>query len=294
MTTRFAIGDITVHRIIEDEQPLFDPFSFFPGLGAERLAENRAWLEPTALDPATGKLVMCVQSYILRTPHYTILVDSCIGNHKSVPTIPEWHRKSDGNYMGALAAAGLGVEDIDIVLCTHLHVDHVGWNTRLEDGRWVPTFPKARYLFSRRELDHWLARHAEAPLGPIGESVVPILEAKRADLVTNDHAIDDLVRLEPTPGHTIDHMAVRVASRGQQAVLSGDLIHSPLQARYPEIAMRADYDPAQAVATRRRFLECHCDTPTLVCTAHFPSPSCGHVTRWGDGFRLAEGAAASS
>ncbi len=288
MRTRFAVGAVTIDRIVEEERAIFDALTFFPTLTPELLAENRDWLAPTGLDAATGKLIFCVQSYVLRTPHHTILVDSCIGDGKSIPGIPEWHRKSGSTYLDALAAAGLGVADIDIVLCTHLHVDHVGWNTRLADGRWVPTFPNARYIFARQELDYWLARHAGTPLDTMAESVIPILEAKRAELVTSDHAIDDTVRLEPTPGHTIGHVALRVASSGEAAVLAGDLIHSPLQARYPEISMRSDYDPAQAAATRRRFLECACDTPSLVCTAHFPSPSCGHVTRWGAGFAFTQ------
>ena len=132
MTTRFAVGDITIQRIIEQEQPLFDPLTFLPGLTQERLEENRGWLEQArALDKATGQLVLCIQSYVVRTPHHTILVDSCVGNHKDRPGRPFWHQKSDDTYMRNLAAAGLSVEDIEDVLCTHMHVDHVGWNTKL-------------------------------------------------------------------------------------------------------------------------------------------------------------------
>ena len=189
--------------------------------------------------------------------------------------------------MRGLAASGIAVEDIDLVMCTHLHVDHVGWNTRLENGRWVPTFPKARYLFSERELAYWSEKHAETPNEVIADSVLPIVEAGRADLVRSDHALDDHVRLLPTPGHTPDHFAVRFGAGTGGAVMSGDLMHSPLQARYPEMSMRADTDPLQAAATRRAFLEQFCDTDTLVCTGHFPSPSSGRFTRWGEGFRFA-------
>ncbi|MBW8268361.1 MBL fold metallo-hydrolase [Caldovatus aquaticus] len=286
--TRFAVGDVTIHRVVEQEQPLFDPLTFFPGLTRERLEENRAWLEAArALDPASGQLILCIQSYVLRTPRHTILIDTCVGNGKNNPARPFWHRKTDDAYMRALAAQGLSVEDIDYVLCTHLHVDHVGWNTRLENGRWVPTFPRARYLFSRREYEFWTAQHAREPLGPIAESVLPVVEAGRAELVDHDFALDDFVRLEPTPGHTPDHVAVRVGRSPARAdaVFTGDLIHSPLQARYPEQSMRADHDPAQAARTRRAFLERYCDTGTLCCMAHFPSPSAGCITRWGEGFR---------
>jgi glyoxylase-like metal-dependent hydrolase (beta-lactamase superfamily II) len=187
--------------------------------------------------------------------------------------------------MRALAAAGVSVDDVDFVMCTHLHADHVGWNTRLDNGRWVPTFPNARYLFSKKEHDYWADQHKKTPIDAIADSVLPIVEAKRADLVTSDHALDDHIRLMPTPGHTPDHFAVCLGRGGDRAVLTGDLIHSPLQARYPELAMRVDYDPQQAAATRRGFLERYCDSETLCCTMHFPSPSAGHVKRWGEGFR---------
>ena len=137
--------------------------------------------------------MLCFQSYIVKTPRHTILVDSCIGNDKDRTARPLWHKKKDDTFMRGLAAAGLTVNDIDFVMCTHLHVDHVGWNTRLENGRWVPTFPKARYLFSKTELDYWLAENDKTELPPIVDSVIPIVEAKRCDLVTSDHALDDTV-----------------------------------------------------------------------------------------------------
>ena len=286
MTTSFTLGDLTIHRIIEQEMPFFDPLEFLPDLTPERLEENRSWLEPTALDPRTGKIILCIQSYVVRTPHHTVMIDSCVGNHKDRPTRSFWHMKTDNAYHDSLAAAGLSVEDIDFVMCTHLHPDHVGWNTRLADGRWVPTFPRARYLFAQREYDYWQQRHEEEPIGYMADSVLPIVEAGRAELVRSDHALDDHVHLLPTPGHTPDHFSVRLASAGRAAVVTGDAIHSPLQARYPELSSRPDYDKAQAAATRRALLESCCDSDTLFCTAHFPSPSAGRVTRWGDGFRF--------
>jgi glyoxylase-like metal-dependent hydrolase (beta-lactamase superfamily II) len=284
VTTTFRLGDVTIHRIVEQEVPFFVATDVLPDLTPERLEENRTWLEAAGgLEGATGKLILCFQSYVLRTPHRTVLVDSCIGNDKDRPTRPNWHMKRDDTYMRGLAAHGLAVEDIDAVMCTHLHADHVGWNTRLEDGRWVPTFPNARYLFSERELAHWTAEHGKAPVPAIADSVLPIVEANRADLVASDHVLDQHVRLLPTPGHTPDHFAVLVGE--EDAVLTGDLLHSPLQARYPELSMRFDFDQAQSARTRRFFLERFCDTGTLCCTAHFPSPSAGRITRWGDGFR---------
>jgi glyoxylase-like metal-dependent hydrolase (beta-lactamase superfamily II) len=287
--TSFSIDDMTIHRIVEQEAPFMDAMKFLPGLTPELLEQHRSWLEPTALEPATGKLIFCFQSYIVQTPHHVVLVDSCVGNDKNRPTRPDWHMKTDDTYMRALASAGIAVEDIDYVMCTHLHPDHVGWNTRLQNGRWVPTFPNARYVFSQQELAYWTERNARNPVGYIVDSVLPIVEANRADLVHNDHALGDHVRLLPTPGHTPDHCAVVLGKSdlksGPGAVVTGDLIHSPLQARYPEISCSPDYDQQQAATTRRAFLERFCDTGTLCCTAHFPSPSVGHIVRWGDGFR---------
>jgi len=284
MSNTFGVGDVTIHRIVEMESGFTPALEFLPDLKPEVLAENRKWLQPTALDQQDN-LVLCFQSYIVQTPRHTILVDSCIGNDKDRTARPAWHHKKDDVWMGGLASLGLTVNDIDFVMCTHLHVDHVGWNTRLENGRWVPTFPKARYLFAKKELDYWLAENDKTTLPPIVDSVIPIVEAKRCDLVSSDHALDDLISLLPTPGHTIDHYAVQIGRGGKDAVITGDLIHSPLQARYPELSMRVDYDPQQGVETRRKFLETYCDTGTLCCFAHFPSPSRGHVKRWGDGFR---------
>jgi glyoxylase-like metal-dependent hydrolase (beta-lactamase superfamily II) len=286
MGTSFSVGGLTVDRIVEMEQPYVEPSAFFPSIAPGLIDENRSWLEGFGLDAATGKLVLCFQSYVVRTPHHIVLIDSCIGNDKDRPGRPLWHKKTDPTFMRRLAAVGLSVEDIDVVMCTHLHLDHVGWNTRLENGRWVPTFPKARYLFSKIEYDYWAAEHQKTPSECIADSVIPIVEAKRAEFIRSDFGLDDHVTLLPTPGHTPDHFAVCLGRGGMDAVVTGDLIHSPIQMRYPELASRPDYDPKQAGATRRSFMERYCDTKTLCCTAHFPSPSVGHVTRWGDGFRF--------
>jgi glyoxylase-like metal-dependent hydrolase (beta-lactamase superfamily II) len=284
MPSSLVVGDITLHRIVEREGPFFKALDLFPTLTPDLLEENRGWLAPRALD-AEGVLLFCFQSYIVRTPRHTILVDTCIGNDKTIPTRPEWNMKRDANFMLALANAGFRVEDIDFVMCTHLHADHVGWNTRLQDGRWTPTFPNARYLFSKAEFDFWTDRHAKTPLPYLADSVLPVIEAGRAELVRDDYALDDHVRLLPTPGHTPHHVAVCFGRHGDDAVMTGDAIHSPLQARYPELSPRFDADPDQSAKTRRHLLERYCDTRTLCCPAHFPSPSIGRITRWGDGFR---------
>jgi glyoxylase-like metal-dependent hydrolase (beta-lactamase superfamily II) len=286
MTVKLDLGSVTIHRIVEQEAPLFLVSDFFPALTKEMLDENRSWLEPKYF--TDGKVVLCVQSYIVKTPHLTIMIDSCVGNHKHRPARPFWHMMKSDQYEKNLAAAGFGVGDIDYVMCTHLHGDHVGWNTRLENGRWVPTFPKAKYVFAERELEFWSQKEKEdaAKVPWMTDSVLPIVAARRHELVKSDHTLSDLVRLIPTPGHTIDHFAVQIGKPGQDAIITGDMIHSPIQARYPEVTHFIDYDPEQGVQSRRKVFESVCDTSTLMCMAHFGSPSMGHMTRWGEGFRF--------
>jgi glyoxylase-like metal-dependent hydrolase (beta-lactamase superfamily II) len=288
MTTRLELGSLTIHRIVEQEGPFFEVLKFFPALTKELLEENRAWLQPRFLD-ASDQLMLCIQSYLVQTPHHNILVDTCVGNHKPRPTRPFWHMMKSDRFEKNLAATGLGVGDIDFVMCTHLHTDHVGWNTRLDNGRWVPTFPKARYVFADRELDYWTKRQKDdATAVPwVTDSVLPIVAANRADIVKSAHAFNDLVTLIPTPGHSIDHYSLQVGKPGADAVITGDMIHSPLQARYPELGMMSDYDSKQAGVSRRELFGRFCDTSTLMCTAHFPSPSTGRVVRWRDAFDFA-------
>src|SRR5918993_790724 len=166
MSLKFAVGDLTIHRIIEQETTFLPALEMLPGLTPEVLAENRAWMQKAGALDDKDVLILCFQSYVVKTPHHTILIDSCIGNDKPRPQRPKWNMKTDDTYLRALAAAGMSVGDIDYVMCTHLHVDHVGWNTRLENGRWVPTFPKARYVFGKTEFDYWTETNAKTPVPP--------------------------------------------------------------------------------------------------------------------------------
>src|SRR3954468_3196440 len=162
MSLKFTVGDLTIHRIIEQETTFLPALEMLPTLTPDVLAENRAWMQAAKALDASDVLILCFQSYVVKTPHHTILIDSCVGNDKPRPNRPQWNMKTDDLFMRGLAAAGVSVADIDFVMCTHLHVDHVGWNTRLENGRWVPTFPNARYIFARAEFDHWTAQNAKA------------------------------------------------------------------------------------------------------------------------------------
>ena len=288
MPTPITLKDITIHPVVEQEGAFFDALEFFPTLTKEQLDENRFWLEPAFIDPASGRLMMCVQSFLIKTSHHNILVDSCVGNHKPRPARPFWNMMTGDRFERSLTAAGVGVIDIDYVMCTHLHVDHVGWNTRLENGRWVPTFPKARYVMADRELAFWTQKEKDDPAGApwITDSVLPIVAANRAQVVKSDFALNDAVCLVPTPGHTIDHFSVLVGQAGHDTLITGDMIHSPIQARYPGLGMRADYDSAQAGETRRGIFDRFCDTSTLMCVTHFPQPSTGRVRRWGEGYKF--------
>lgn len=290
MLTTFTVGNCTIHRIVEQEGPFFDVHGFFPKLTTEQYAANRGWLQPRYVD-RDDKLNLCIQSYVIETPQHKIMIDTCVGNDKHRPTRPFWHQMKGELFHKNLAAAGLKVADIDFVMCTHLHTDHVGWNTRLENGRWVPTFPKARYLFSKRELAHWTERHGKDPEAYpwITDSVLPIVAAQRADIVDSQHQFSDIVELTPSPGHTFDHYSVLLGKGGRDAIITGDMVHSPLQMRYPEIGMMSDWDSRVAGESRRRLFGRFSDTSTLWCTAHFPSPSLGRVTRWDDGFKFVEG-----
>lgn len=287
MTGTIALGDITIHPVIEQQGAFFEVMEFFPTLTRERIDENRAWLEPTFLDPAGG-LVLCIQSFVIKTPHHNILVDACVGNHKPRPTRPFWNMLNTDRFEKGLAAAGLTVGDIDYVMCTHLHTDHVGWNTRLENGRWVPTFPKARYIMADRELAHWTQREKDNPSSVpwITDSVLPIVGANRAQIVKSDYAFSESVQFIPTPGHTIDHFSVLVGRAGADVLITGDMIHSPLQGIYPDLGMMSDYDSAQAGRTRRKIFDRFCEEPTLLCATHFPAPSTGRMRRYGDGYKF--------
>jgi glyoxylase-like metal-dependent hydrolase (beta-lactamase superfamily II) len=276
----FAAGALTIHRIVEMSRPTLGLRQLLPGLGEAALDEHRAWLAPDAMD-ADGRAIMLFQSYVVQTPYHTILIDSCVGNDKTMPPqMADWHQLQGRDYELALTAAGLRYEDIDYVFCTHLHADHVGWNTRLVDGKWAPTFPKARYVFSAGEVRFW-----EGEGGPVfAESVLPVLEAGRADLVADDAVIGDHVRLLATPGHTPHHVAVLLGKGRDEAAFAGDLLHSPLQWREPDLASAIDQDAAAAVVSRRGFLARYAETGTVCCFAHTPSPSAGFVRPLGGGF----------
>lgn len=277
---QWQVGKVKITKVAELET--VGSTRFILPLASNEEICKLPWLIPH-FATEEGRLKMSIHSLVVETPGKRIVVDTGLGNDKQGRNVPTWNNRSTP-FLETMAAAGFAPDSIDTVLCTHLHVDHVGWNTRLENGRWVPTFPKARYVFAKQEFDYWSEQNAKAEVPPFADSVLPVVEAGRHELVGNDHQIGDHVRILPTPGHTPGHSAFTLGRGKDDAVFSGDLIHSPLQALYPELSMKFDVDQATAAKTRRSFLERYCDTDTLCCTAHFPSPSVGKIKRKGSGF----------
>ena len=279
--TRWKIGAATITRVIEIEGSSPGSF-FFAEATPERLLQH-AWLQPHFLT-AEGRAIASIHAFVIESDGRAIIVDTCIGNDKP-REVKAWNLRQ-GRFLSDLAEAGFPRERIDTVLCTHLHVDHVGWNTMLIDGRWVPTFPNARYLFARKEWEHW----SSEPPGPDREvrndSVRPVIDAGLADLVEEDHRLTSEVFLEPTPGHTPGHVSVRIVSRGEEAVITGDLMHHPVQCAQPQWASRFDVDADAARHTRRKFLERYCGRPVLVLGTHFATPTAGRIVKDGDAFRF--------
>ena len=240
------------------------------------------------LDPASGKLVFSFHSFVVRTGRHTILIDSCLGNDKERPTRPQWHRLRTP-YLADLARVGVKPEEVDYVMCTHLHWDHVGWNTRLVNGSWVPTFPKARYIMARREYAHWEGVHRRGDDTPhrtaFEDSVLPVVRTGQAMLVDDDFALEDGLWFEGAPGHTPGNVVIHARSGDARGVFMGDVLHHPIQLLKPEWSTRACSDMALSRDTRLRLMEEHADRGTLVLPAHFPTPTVGHIVRHNGGYR---------
>ncbi len=278
----WQVGSVRITRIVEVESMGGSRF-ILPDATPEA-CRDISWLAPHFMNEA-GKLIMSVHALVIDTGARRILVDTCIGNDKP-RLIPAWDRMQT-DFLDHLTAAGYPPDSIDTVLCTHLHVDHVGWNTRLVDGQWVATFPNARYLFARSEWEHWDVNEDESVYGPVmSDSVRPIVEADLAELVDTNAVVCPEVRLEPTPGHTPGHVSVRIADGGQQALITGDFVHHPCQMARPEWGSSADWDAPAAQATRERMLAELATEDCLVIGTHFATPTAGRVRRDGDSYRF--------
>lgn len=283
MMTPRKIGEVDLSVIVERDGPWRNPDDMFPTADPKVSRAHLAGMEPFVYDASVDKLVITYQSYVLRTPHHNVLIDTCTGEDKGYPAPMDFPKQP---WLDGLAAHGLGFEDIDYVFCTHLHIDHCGWNTRLIDGRWVPTFPNAKYIFSKGEYDAWAAEHEKGanPPGTVWEqNCLPIVEAGQALLVNDDFQLDDSLWLTPSPGHSPNHVCVNLASGGETAIFTGDMMHHALQVIEPDWSSCFCWDAAESSATRRRVLESLAETDTLVCPAHFPGTTVGHIVGTPDG-----------
>lgn len=284
---RLRIGAAIAARVEETYEPNFNAVKFFPDWDPAVVQEHGGWLSPDHYDPASGFLKLSVHSWLLSVGGKRILIDTCVGNHKPRAARPLWNMM-DRPYLARLAAAGARPEQIDMVMCTHLHVDHIGWNTRLENGRWVPTFPNARYVFSREDYEHYLAidrdpQKGPANLGSFRDSILPVVEAGLAQMVSGATALDESLSVEPAPGHTPGTIAIRFESRGEKALFCGDILHHALQVYHPEWNSFACADAVAARSSRRKTLE-HCAGGALLMPAHFGAPFACRIESQGNGF----------
>lgn len=281
----WQIGIVKITQIVEmTAGPIIQ--EVIPNASQEAI-RGIPWLRPHFADEE-GNLRALVQAFVLDTPEARIVVDTCVGNGKPRTDMPQWGGLQT-DFLKRLRGAGYPPESINSVLCTHLHFDHVGWNTMLSGGKWVPTFPRARYLFAEPEFQYWreypAAEIADDHAG-IRDSVMPVFEAGLVDLIPIDHHISNEVSLIPTPGHTPAHVSIFISSGGDQALITGDVAHHPCQFAHPEWSTLSDTDKELGCKSRRAILDRFADTPTLVIGSHFAAPTAGRVVRDGTAFRL--------
>jgi glyoxylase-like metal-dependent hydrolase (beta-lactamase superfamily II) len=241
------------------------------------------WLAP--FTDEKGRFRLSIHSLLVESEGHRIVVDTCVGNNKVRPGFKDWNNLQLPFLQDF--EKSFSRDSIDMVVCTHLHLDHVGWNTVLENGRWVPTFPKARFMMSKPEWDHWSSFDGSPAFkNPIADSGSPVIDAKLADLVEPNHRITGEVWLESTPGHTPGHVSVRISSRGEDAVITGDMMHHPIQIAHPEWVCDFDKNPPEAAETRKSFVERYCDQPVKVIGTHFAGPTGCHIARRSGAFRF--------
>jgi glyoxylase-like metal-dependent hydrolase (beta-lactamase superfamily II) len=277
----WKVGNVTITSVAELDDGAVPGPMLIPEATADAVL-GIEWLRPHFIDDA-GNLLLRIQALVVESQGRQIVVDTCLGNDK--PRVNEFFNLLQTPFLTDMTAAGFPPEQIDTVICTHLHVDHVGWNTVLVDGRWVPTFRNARYVLSHADVEYWSTTPNEA--GDVfGDSVRPVIDAGLADLVDAPYAVTDEVSLESTPGHSPGHVSVRIRSGGEEAVITGDLMHHPSQCARPSWGSAFDEDTALAEKTRRAFLEAHAGRDVLVIGTHFAKPGAGHVVSDGDAYRF--------
>jgi len=284
-----TIGQAKVTRIDELMLSNFTPPALFPDWDATIVAEHPDWLPPGTVDESREHLLLSVHTWLIQEPGRTILIDTGIGNGKDRPYAPFFDRLNT-SFIGRLQAMGVEPANVDYVLLTHLHVDHAGWNTRLEGDRWVPTFPNARYLFSRAEREYYTDPQNRTERNRTSfqlqkDSVEPIIEAGLATLIETDGSEPvDGFSFYPTPGHSIAHASICFRSGQDVALFLGDVLHSPVEVYVPDWNTVFDAFPDEARKSREWALNFAAENGATVFTSHFPAPSVGRILRERSGF----------
>ena len=267
----WTVGKVEIVRIAEVYGFVDDVAVLLQG-GTPELMKSHAWLQPHFATP-DGRMILSFQCFALKVGDHRMMIDTCIGSDRQRPFDVFCNMPS--TFLEDLASAGYTTDNIRTVLCTHLHFDHVGWNTRKVGDKFVPTFPNARYLFGREEWDHW--KQHEGSDDPhhlhLGDAVRPVWEAGLVDLVENTHKICDEIWLEPTPGHTPGHVSVHISSEGEEAIITGDLLHHPIQLAEPDMKGNFDMQWERAAETRRKFAATYQDRKALIIGSHFAEPT---------------------
>jgi glyoxylase-like metal-dependent hydrolase (beta-lactamase superfamily II) len=281
----WKVGDVQIARIAELYGFEDNIQMLLKDLDAESV-RSIPWLHPHFATP-DGRMIISFQCFVLRSRGRNVMIDTCIGADRKREY--EIFCNIQTTFLDDLKAAGFPAESISTVLCTHLHFDHVGWNTKLVNGKWVPTFPQARYLFGKREYDHWV--HLRTTGGyhdfeHLHDSIDPVIEAGLVDFIDPEYEVTDEVSLFPTPGHTPGHVSVLIRSRGEEAVITGDMMHHPIQFIDPPQHANFDMDKDQGGRTRQAFVDRFANGRTLVIGSHFAEPTSGWIVREGKGWKL--------
>ena len=281
----WRIGRVEITRLVEVWKWEDDIGMALEG-GKPAMVLAQPWLLPQHATPE-GRMFINFQAFVLKAGKRRIMIDTCVGADREREFAVFTRMRT--TFLEDLASIGIAPGDVDTVLCTHLHFDHVGWNTRLVDGHWVPTFPNARYLFSRKEYDHWVMLRETGGyhgVNHLADSVDPVVAAGLVDFITHEHRLSDEIRLLPTPGHTPDHVSVLIDSEGEQAVITGDVMHHPIQVAMPAHPATFDMDKEAGSKTRVEFVKRFQENPVLVIGSHFADPGAGYIVRHGDAWKL--------
>jgi glyoxylase-like metal-dependent hydrolase (beta-lactamase superfamily II) len=271
LTQQLKVGDVTVLPVL-DSTVGGPPRYLFPGVSEERFAPYKHFLN------ADGRLEFTIGTYVLRSAGKTLLVDTGIGG-KDRPGFPA------GNLLENLAEAGVRPEDVDVVVITHLHIDHVGWNTVERDGQWVTTFPRASYVVVKDEWDFFSSDPVQSKQEYVIDSVLPLAGSGQLELVDREYAITPELTLVPSPGHTPAHSCVALVSRGEKAMILGDLTHHPLQLTETEWEAVFDLDRALACKSREAIARRIEEEGAYAIGGHFPTPGFGRLLQL-DGRRV--------